>query len=146
MSARHFLRFNVTGLIGAAVQLASFAALGRLTTMSPTTAASLAVAVAVVHNFAWHWKWTWADRPIPLRGVPAGFGRFALSNGLVSLLGTVLLMPVLTGAGLNAPGANVIAIAASGIVNFYLAGAVVFRRRAPRAVWSWRTGVHTATG
>jgi putative flippase GtrA len=83
-----------------------------------------------VHNFFWHWKWTWADRRIPARAAPAAFARFALSNGAVSLVGTALAMPLLTGAGVKPLAANLGAIAGCGILNFCLASAVAFRWRA----------------
>jgi putative flippase GtrA len=126
VSIRRFLRFNTAGLAGIGVQLATLALLLRVTPLPPTYSALLAVVVAITHNFVWHLKWTWADRRIPPRAAPAAFVRFALSNGAVSLLGTSIGMPLLTGAGLGPFAANLVTIAGSGLVNFGLASAFVF--------------------
>jgi putative flippase GtrA len=99
------------------------------------------VGLAVAHNFLWHWRWTWRDRAIPIAGVPAAFARFAGANGVVSLAGNVWLMFVLVGvAGLPPVGANLVAIAACGLVNYRLGDRFVFRRAvSPAARMAGRT-------
>jgi putative flippase GtrA len=62
--------------------------------------------------------------------VPAAFARFAASNGLVSLAGNLLLMQLLVGtAGLPILAANLLAIGACGLLNFWLADRLVFASR-----------------
>ncbi len=129
MNVRRFVRFNIAGLAGIGVQLATLALLLRVTQLPPTDSALLAVVAAIAHNFVWHLKWTWADRRIPACGAPAAFVRFAVSNGGVSLLGTSIGMPLLISAGLGPLPANLVTIAGSGMVNFGLASAFVFRSR-----------------
>ena len=129
MTLRRFVRFNLAGLAGIVVQLAT---LWCLTTIFPAhyqLATMTAVAATIAHNFAWHWRWTWADRSLSRRSAARAFVRFSLTNGAVSLLVNLMAMPLLvTGAGLPAIPANLVAIAASGIVNFRVADAVAFQR------------------
>src|SRR5262249_9031666 len=76
-------------------------------------------------------SWTWADRR---RGrfveILRTLLRFNLTNGLVSLTGNILLMPVLAGlAGIGVLKANLIAIATCSIANFILSDRFVFTIR-----------------
>jgi putative flippase GtrA len=58
------------------------------------------------------------------------FARFAGSNGLVSLIGTAVLVPMLMAtAGVSAVGANLVAIVICGVANFSLAHSAVFASR-----------------
>jgi dolichol-phosphate mannosyltransferase len=130
-----FLRFNVVGLVGIVVQLAAVwlltaAGLGYL------WASSTAVLLAIAHNFGWHWRWTWADRATGA-SMWQVFGRFCLANGAVSLLSTVALMPLLSGAGGLPPvPANLIVIMLAGLLNFGMADRIAFRAAAPAPVSS----------
>src|SRR5262249_31589394 len=113
------------GGIGIAVQIAVLWLLTRAG-VPYLAATALAVASAVVHNFVWHQRWTWADRrrdEAPLRT----FASFALANGAVSLVTNLVAMAALVGAlGLAPVAANLVAIAAAGLVNFWLGDRVVF--------------------
>ena len=126
----YWLRFNVVGLAGVAVQLAVLAFLTRCWALDYLTATFLAVEAAVLHNFFWHEKWTWADRPAQrLSGRLARLARFHLSNGLTSIAGNLALMSLLVGR-LHLPvmPANVAAIVACSGANFLLSHLWVFRR------------------
>ena len=92
-------------------------------------ATALAVEVAVVHNFFWHERFTWADRPSArLKQSLLRLARFNASNGLVSIVGNLLLMRALVGAfGMNSFAANLIAIAICSLVNFALSECFVFQ-------------------
>lgn len=126
-----FTRFNAVGVAGIGVQLAVLSALVHLAGVNYLLATALAVAVALAHNFWWHLRWTWRDRRPVGRRVLVAFGMFAGSNGLVSLGGNLALMPVFVEAlGLPAIPANVLAIAACGLLNFALSDRVVFVREA----------------
>ncbi len=122
-----WLKFNLIGIIGAVLQLWVLhlflrAGVGYL------QATALAVEAALLHNFAWHQRYTWADRPTDDMGaVVARLVRFHLSNGMVSIIGNVLLMRWLTG-GMRVPAlaANVVAILACSLVNFVLGDRFVF--------------------
>jgi putative flippase GtrA len=120
------LRFGGVGALGIGVQLAVLALLEGPAGLDYISATFVAVMAALVHNFFWHRAWTWRDR----RGGGSAlsqFFRFAVANGLVSLLGNVALMFVLVGVfGLPAVPANLIAIAACGVANYWLGDRVVF--------------------
>lgn len=123
---RRFLRFNLVGLLGIVFQLAALWMLAQLG-FGYLLASSAAVILTVAHNFVWHRVWTWADRA---GRVPAAlaFARFFLSNGLVSLMSTLALMPLVAGAlGVPAVPANLIVIVVAGVLNFVVADRVAFR-------------------
>jgi putative flippase GtrA len=126
---RRWLAFNSVGLLGVTVQLTTLAALVHLAGVHYLAATAIAVEITVLHNFAWHQRWTWRDRPSRSdRVVLARLARFHLLNGLVSLLGNLGMMAVLTGV-LNVEPvlANAIAIVCCSVVNFIASEALVFR-------------------
>jgi putative flippase GtrA len=129
MTIRHFIRFNVASFAGILLQLATLWLLTSRAGVHYQAATLLAVTAAILHNFVWHWRWTWADRALAPRAAARAFGRFALTNGAVSLGINLMAMPLLiTGAGLPPVPANLLAIAGAGLANFYLADTVAFRR------------------
>jgi len=124
-----FVRFYVVGGMGTTVQLATLAILVHVVSLDYRVAAVMALLVALAHNFAWHVRWTWHDRP-PAGGIIPGFGRFVSANGLVSLAGTVALMPALvSAAGVPPVPANLIVIGTCGCVNFWLGGRACFPQK-----------------
>jgi len=127
---QRFLRFNAVGLAGIAVQLSIVWVLTILGT-DYLLATSAAIVLTVIHNFGWHWRWTWVDR-MPQVAPPLAFARFFMTNGLVSLMSNLALMPFLAGTlGLPPVPANVIVIAVTGVLNFVLADQVAFRSVSP---------------
>lgn len=121
-------RFWSVGAAGIGVQMATLAAFVHALGMNYAMATVLAVGAAVVHNFLWHHHWTWGDRRDsgPLSST---FARFATANGLVSVVGNLGMMSALVGlAGMPVLPANAVAIAACGLLNYYVADAAVFRR------------------
>lgn len=127
---KRVLRFNGVGALGIGVQLSTVAALTAWLHVNVAAATAIGVTAAVVHNFIWHREWTWADRRAEGRDVLLTFCSFALSNGAVSLVGNVTLASILVWwTGLHGVAANVVAIAACGVVNYWLGDRVVFRRR-----------------
>ena len=129
MTIRHFVRFNVAGFAGILLQLAMLWLLTSREGLHYQAATLLAVGAAIVHNFVWHWRWTWADRALTHRDAARAFVRFALTTGTVSLGVNLMAMPLLVaGAGLPPVPANLLAIAAAGLANFYLADTVAFRQ------------------
>jgi putative flippase GtrA len=92
------LKFSLVGAIGIAVQLGTLALLVKVG-VNYLWATAIAVEFAVLHNFLWHQHYTWADRGgSGLRQFLARLLRFHLSNGLVSLVGNLLLMRWLAGS------------------------------------------------
>lgn len=124
---RRWLKFNFVGALGIGVQLAALSLLTRAGVWY-LAATALAVEAAVLHNFLWHERMTWRDRATPLLHRLLGrFLRFQLANGLISLLGNLLMMRLLVGA-LHLPvlWANLGAIAACGVLNFLVSDQLVF--------------------
>jgi putative flippase GtrA len=120
--ARRWLKFSAVGLIGMAVQLAALSLLVRVR-VHYLAATALAVEIAVLHNYVWHRRWTWASRDAG----PATLLRFHLANGLLSLLSNLLWMRLLTGWwGMPPVPANLLAIAATALLNFALSERWVF--------------------
>ena len=126
---KHGLRFYTVGAAGIVVQLAVFTAFTRGLNAPYLLATAIAVELAILHNFYWHERWTWAER---LRVSAAGQGgrliRFHLSNGVLSIVGNMVLMAILVGR-LHAPplAASVISIGICSVLNFLAADRFVFR-------------------
>ena len=122
-----WLRFNLVGAIGMALQLAILSLLNRAMPGHYLRVTFAAIEVTLLHNFIWHWNYTWRDRNSTSFLRP--LLRFHLSNGLVSFAGNLGLMWLLVhGARLPIIPADAIAIACCSIVNFYLGDSWVFAR------------------
>jgi putative flippase GtrA len=123
-----WLRFNLVGGIGIALQLALLFLLNRVAGLNYLTATAWAVEATVVHNFLWHERYTWADRVQPswsksLRRLT----RFNLTNGAVSLGGNLVLMKIMVSfEHVNYLAANGVAIVLCSLVNFLVSNEYVF--------------------
>jgi putative flippase GtrA len=123
-------KFNLVGAMGMVVQLTSLALLSRCVGSHYLFASAAAVELAVLHNFMWHVHFTWRDRRNDSL-VLLQLVRFHLSNGLVSMLGNLVLMRILVqGAHIPVLIANCIAILCCSIVNFRLGNDWAFATRA----------------
>lgn len=127
-----WMKFNLVGAIGIGVQLAVLAVC-RLLGGHYLAGTALAVESAVIHNFLWHERFTWADRPAGNFTATLGrLLRFNLSNGLVSLVGNLVLMRLLVGHfRLNYMLSNLVAVAVCAVANFILSNRFVFQNQAP---------------
>jgi dolichol-phosphate mannosyltransferase len=124
-----FLKFNSVGVAGFVLQLAALAVLLHFG-LHYLVATALAVEAALLHNFVWHERWTWRDRPAAGHSRLGRLWRFHALNGLVSLVGNVLLMRVLVGTfGLPAIPANLLAVVACSLVNYFASDRIVFEGR-----------------
>jgi len=125
-------KFNLVGVVGMAVQLGTLALINRLAPGHYMLATAAALEITLLHNFVWHLHYTWRDR-FPTRnafraGRPGDRSalaghliRFHLSNGLVSIVGNLAMMPLLVGEmRIPVVAANAIAILCCSIVNFCL--------------------------
>ena len=135
-----FVRFNVVGAMGVAVQIAALTLLVSGLGVHYLPATALAIEVSVLHNFLWHERWTWRDRTgrnaecrmqnAECRMQKATWTRlvaFHAGNGLVSMAGSLVLMPVFVAwLGLHYIVANLGIIAATGLFNFLLGDRVIF--------------------
>ena len=123
-----WLKFNAVGGLGIVVQLASLSLLISVAGVDYLLATALAVESAVLHNFIWHERYTWADRrSVSLADTALRLLRFNLSNGLISIVGNLLLMRLFAGH-LHVPYliANVLTIASCALLNFVAADRLVF--------------------
>jgi len=129
-----WIKFNLVGIIGAAIQLASLTVINHYIPGHYLYATAVAIEITLLHNFIWHWNYTWRDRRncgTPFRQLL----RFHLSNGLVSMLGNLALMRLLAGqAHLPPLAANAVAIVFCSTANFYLGNSWAFTTRA-----AWKT-------
>ncbi len=152
---RHFVRFNLVGLVGVVVQLAALDFFDRILGFSALCATAAAVEAAVLHNFIWHERYTWVDRTrsrtVEHRFRSSGFGfreprilnpesrkdsplgrlvLFNLTNGAVSLAGNLIFMGILMDAAhLPLLVANLVSIAFCSLLNFAISDRWVFRSK-----------------
>ncbi len=123
-----WMKFNLVGAIGIAVQLGTLLLLTHALLMNYLPATALAVEAAVLHNFAWHERFTWADRSsLGWRQLLRRLLSFNLTTGAVSILGNLAFMRLLVGQfHLPALAASFVSIAACSLINFLLNDRVVF--------------------
>ena len=126
------LRYLAVAALGAGVQ-AIVVALATAADIPPITATLLGIEAAILHNFAWHDRWTWQDRP---RREPRAL-RLARYNGAMATtslaLGAAVSWVVLEGAGAGIVVANVAAVAAGSLANYYASDRFLFRGASARA-------------
>ena len=123
-----WLKFNLVGGIGIAVQFVALVLLKGVFHFHYLAATAMAVEAAVVHNFVWHEQFTWSDRVQASwrRSLPR-FARFNLTTGAVSILGNLALMKVMVGYGeMNYLLANALAIVLCSLANFLVSEQWVF--------------------
>ena len=124
-----WLKFNLVGGIGIAVQLLILIVLKAGLGLHYLLATGLAVEGAVVHNFLWHEHFTWRDRSLAdqATGSWARLARFNLTTGVLSIAGNLLFMKILAGFGhMNYLLANGITITACSVLNFLVSDEFVF--------------------
>jgi putative flippase GtrA len=125
-SHRRLARFSFVGSIGIGVQVLVLAALTAIG-MDYLLSSILAVESAILHNFIWHQHFTWRDRSSVSANTVRRVLRFHLSNGLISLVGTMLLMILFTGhLHFSVLPANLISISICAVVNFAVSDRWVF--------------------
>ena len=121
-------KFNLVGAMGMAVQLGALALINRVAPGHYMLATAAAIELTLLHNFVWHLHYTWSDRRCR-SALKSQLIRFHLSNGLVSMVGNLALMPLLVeGARIPVVAANAIAILGCSIVNFFLGDRWAFVR------------------
>jgi dolichol-phosphate mannosyltransferase len=120
-------KFTMVGSIGIVVQLAALEALTALG-CHYLWATGLAVEAAVLHNFMWHQRFTWSDRGSSrLTETGVRMLRFHLSNGAISIFGSLFLVRWFVGQmGMRLFAANLLTIAACSVGNFLASDRWVF--------------------
>ncbi len=113
-------KFNLVGALGMVMQLTALALINRWMPGHYLYASAVAIELTLLHNFVWHLHYTWRDRREDSSWL-SQLIRFQLSNGLVSLLGNLVLMRLLVDeAHLPLLAANSIAILCCSMLNFCL--------------------------
>jgi len=124
-----FIKFQGVGALGIVVQLGVLTLLKRTTGLSTSWATALAVESAILHNFVWHERWTWKSETgarTP-RQIASLLGKFHLGAGGVSLLTNVALTATLADLfHIHYLVANLISIAAAGLLNYFINDRLVF--------------------
>ena len=125
-----WLKFNFVGGLGIGVQLAALWLFVSVLRINYLIATAAAVEIAVLHNFVWHEQFTWKDRSGgPIRLMLLRMLRFHIGNGLISIVGNLLLMKLLVGGfGWNYIVANIVTIGICSVANFLAAELFVFRK------------------
>ena len=120
-------KFALVGGMGIAVQLATLHWLAN-SGWSYLFATAIAVEGALLHNFVWHENFTWKDRGRPTSsGLCLRFLRFHVSNGLMSIVGNLLLMWLLVGGiKMRVLSANLVSITICCVANFLASDRWVF--------------------
>jgi len=123
-----WLRFNAVGIVGVGVQLAVLAVLRSGFDWTLRAATLIAVECAVLHNFVWHELLTWKHRALAFRECPRRLLRFNVSNGLISIVGNLVLMELLTvRLHLNYMLSSLVAIGVCSLLNFFISDKLVFK-------------------
>ena len=121
------LKFYSVGGLGIAVQLAMIGVFRSLLHLDYRVATAAAVEMTVIHNFLWHERFTWKERILASKGL-ARFAKFNLTNGVLSVVGNVVVMQGLVGLiGMHYLIANMLAIAACSVLNFVVSERFVFQ-------------------
>ena len=126
----HFIRFNVVGIFGFALQTAALFVLTHgAHPIGYLPATGAAVELAVLNNFVWHQLWTWKDRPSTTTGQTLRrLVKFNITNGAVSIMGNLVFMSILVGRlRLPIAIAYVMSVTACAICNFFLADRFAFQ-------------------
>jgi putative flippase GtrA len=124
--AHRWLRFNLIGVMGFALQTLTLWTLVHWSGLPSSLSVAIAVLVAVSHNFLWHERFTWHDRPRTERA--RRWLSFNASNGLISLITNVgLTLVVIQLTGLPVVASNVVAVISASLLNFLIADRLVFR-------------------
>jgi len=126
VSARgRWLRFNLVGVMGFALQALILWALVRWAGVTTGVAVTIAVLATVSHNFAWHERFTWPNQPRSER--IRRWLAFHVSTGVISLLTNLTVtMLVMRATGLSVLPANIIAVAVASMANFWVNDRLVF--------------------
>jgi putative flippase GtrA len=121
-----WVRFNIVGVMGFALQTVTLSLLVRWAGLSTGLAVTVAVLVAVSHNFLWHEHFTWPS--LPREDRCRRWVSFHVSTGILSVLSNVgMTVLVMAATGLSVVVANVVAVVMMSLVNFWVSDRVVFR-------------------
>jgi putative flippase GtrA len=121
------VRFLLVGMLGFLLQVILLQFLNEFF-RDYLLATVAAVELTILHNFTWHEWFTWKDRAQSgIRQRMRRLARFHLSNGMISIVGNIVLMFVFAGV-LKLPllSANLLSVGICGCVNFVVCDRWVF--------------------
>ncbi|MDF2569269.1 MAG: GtrA-like protein [Sporomusa sp.] len=119
-----FARFSIIGLSGVGVNMAVYIPLMAIGT-DYALAAMVSFLAAVTNNFVWNLLWTFRGRA-PEKSLKSKYISF-LACGIINLAANLLVLRVLVEQfGMNATTAQLVAIGATGALNFLLNYAITF--------------------
>jgi putative flippase GtrA len=122
-------KYNLVGAMGMMVQLGALTFFNRWMAGHYLYASAAAIELTLLHNFVWHLHYTWRGRSEGASRMHQ-LVRFHLSNGLVSMVGNLILMRLLVhGVHLPVLASNGIAILCCSIANFYLGNSWAFAEK-----------------
>jgi putative flippase GtrA len=126
---KRWLVFNSVGAMGIIVQIAVLWVLASGFQIGYLLATGLAVEAAILHNFFWHEHWTWVDRTKNCnRGIMKRFLYFHMANGVISLIGNIVLMQFFVERlGVHYMPANLLSVAICSMLNFLAGNNLVYR-------------------
>jgi putative flippase GtrA len=127
LSFRRWGVFNLVGLGGFLLQIATIALLTRSFHWSSVVATAIGLEAAALLNFLGHSRWTWSDQP---EGTPGGcaarFRRYQVAK--TASLGANLAITTALAAvtGLPVELSNAVAVVACALPNYFVADRLVF--------------------
>jgi putative flippase GtrA len=123
------LKFSAGGAAGFVCQVVVLWGLTSVLSVNYIAATIVAIEMAILFNYLCHEQWTWKDRPARSpRERWSRLLRFNAMTALTSIAGGVLITASLVELfGMPAVAANVVSVAALGLLNFAGADSLVFR-------------------
>jgi putative flippase GtrA len=132
VNVRRWGVFNLVGLGGFAVQIATIALLTRGVGWSSLAATAVGLELVAVQNFFGHSTWTWQERRVRSpRAWLARFWRYQLAK-TASLIANLAITSVLVHAGLPPEIANTAAVLICAVPNYLMSEHFVFQLPASR--------------
>lgn len=120
--------FNAVGTGGFVLQLATIALLTRRFGWSAAAATAAGIEIAFLHNFLGHTHWTWRDYPLrTAREWLHRWWRYQAAKTASIIANIAMTTALVTLAGFPIELANVIAVGACAIPNFFIAEWLVLR-------------------
>ena len=120
-----FFKFSLVGLSGSLLNLAAYV-LALRCGVSYLLAAVMAFGLAVTSNFYWNWRWTFGTRMAERRLTDA-YGRFVAISAFNLGVNLLLLGVFVEVFSLSKPFAQLVSIAAVGVLNYLMNVRFTFR-------------------
>ena len=118
---KRFLVFTLVGVSGIVVNSAMLLYVREILEVPLRLASLVGIQTAIFNNFIWNRKFTWTDRSMSgVKATGMGLIRFTMVSWIAGAMNWVLLMILTHWGGLHYFIANLLAILAASILNFFL--------------------------